>query len=105
MHDKATKAELIELLASKTELKQKDIHKLIDDLWAVISKSLIEGDTIELRGFGTFEIKRRKGRINARNPKTGEKVSVEDHGVVFFRPGRELKRKARKVINEKPSSV
>jgi len=98
MPDKATKAELIELLASKTGLKQKDIHKLIDDLWNEIAKSMLEGNTIELRGFGTFEIKKRKGRANARNPKTGEIVVVEDHGVASFRPGRELKLEAWRII-------
>jgi integration host factor subunit beta len=98
MYDKTTKAELIELLASKTGLKQKDIHKLIDDLWNEIAKSMLEGNTIELRGFGTFEIKKRKGRANARNPKTGEIVVVEDHGVASFRPGRELKLEAWRII-------
>ena len=50
--------------------------------------------TVELRGFGTFEVKLRKGRKRARNPKTGAIVSVEDHGVASFRPGRELKKAA-----------
>jgi nucleoid DNA-binding protein len=45
------------------------------------------GKTVELRGFGTFEVKKRKGRKRARNPKTGENVAVKDHGVATFRPG------------------
>ena len=54
--------------------------------------AMIEKDrVIELRGFGTFEIRTRKGREKARNPKTGDLVSVETHGVAIFRPGKELK--------------
>ena len=52
---------------------------------------LKEDRVIELRGFGTFEIRTRKGREKARNPKTGDLVSVETHGVAIFRPGKELK--------------
>lgn len=47
--------------------------------------------SIELRGFGSFDIVLRKGRENARNPLTGEKVSVPDRHTVKFRPGREIK--------------
>ena len=47
--------------------------------------------TAELRGFGTFEVRVRKGKEKARNPKTGEIVSVDKHGVAVFRAGRELK--------------
>ena len=49
---------------------------------------------MEFRGFSTFEERQRKGRTHAQNPKTGETVSVEDHGVAAFKPGRELKQKA-----------
>jgi integration host factor subunit beta len=57
---------------------------------------------VELRGVGTFEVRTRKGRSKARNPKTGEIVSVEDHGVAAFRPGRELKTTAWSVRPEEP---
>ena len=56
-----------------------------------IRGSLVEQMVIELRGFGTFEVRIRKGRQKARNPKTGEQVSVTSHGIAAFRPGRELK--------------
>jgi integration host factor subunit alpha len=98
MPDKTNKEELIDLLAIRTGFKRQDIHSLIDDLMKELIKSMLNGKTIELRGFGTFEIKKRKGRTNARNPKTGEIVSIEDHGVAVFRPGKELKVKAWKAI-------
>ena len=56
-----------------------------------IKAALVSGKGIELRGFGTFEVRIRKGRQKARNPKTGEIVSVGSHGIASFRPGRELK--------------
>ena len=49
------------------------------------------GSTIELRGFGTFEPRLRKGREKARNPKTGEIVSMAPHYVAAFRAGKDLK--------------
>ena len=68
-----------------------DIHKVIDELFEEIKDGLKDSRIIELRGFGTFEVRVRKGRAKARNPKTGEVVAVERHGVAIFRPGKELK--------------
>lgn len=92
MAGKITKAELIEALHERSSLNRKEIHILIDSLFDEIKKAVLSEKTVELRGFGTFEVKLRKGRKRARNPKTGEIVSVEDHGVASFRPGRELKK-------------
>lgn len=94
MAGKVTKAELIEAIHASTTLNRKDIHGLIDSLFEEIKGAILSGKTVELRGFGTFEVKLRKGRKRARNPKTGAIVSVEDHGVASFRPGRELKKAA-----------
>jgi len=94
MAGKVTKAELIEALHASTSLNRKEIHGLIDELFDEIKSAILSGNTVELRGFGTFEVKIRKGRKHARNPKTGAIVSVEDHGVASFRPGRELKKAA-----------
>ena len=78
MEDKLTKATIIENLHNK-------------QLFEEIKDGLKEDRVIELRGFGTFEIRTRKGRDKARNPKTGDIVAVETHGVAIFRPGKELK--------------
>ncbi len=94
MAGKVTKAELIEALHAGRTLNRKEIHGLIDALFDEIKGAILSGKTVELRGFGTFEVKLRKGRKRARNPKTGAIVSVEDHGVASFRPGRELKKAA-----------
>ncbi len=58
-----------------------------------MKNALCNGKTIEIRKFGTFKIRHRKARDNSRNPKTGEKAKVNEHSVVAFTPGKELKEK------------
>jgi integration host factor subunit beta len=88
---KVTKADIIDSIYEKTGMSRKEIRSIIDLFINDIKDSLIKRRIIELRGFGTFEIRVRKGRQKARNPKTGEPVSVTSHGIATFRPGRELK--------------
>jgi integration host factor subunit beta len=88
---KYTKAEIIDAVYEKTGIARKDIKTVVDLVFDGIKDSLIGGTVVELRGFGTFETRVRKGRQKARNPKTGETVSVTSHGIAAFRPGKELK--------------
>jgi len=88
---KLTKAEIIENLYEKTAFNKKDIHVIMDNIFDEIKAGLLQDKIIELRGFGTFELRTRKGREKAHNPKTGEIVAVSSHGVAVFRPGKELK--------------
>lgn len=73
------------------------VLKIVDALLNEIKENLAEGNSIELRGFGTFEPKLRKGRENARNPKTGESISFEQHYTACFRAGQDLKDKLKKL--------
>lgn len=91
MEEKLTKAAMIESLHNKLGLSRTDIHRVIDELFEEIKDGLKDDRIIELRGFGTFEVRTRKGREKARNPKTGDLVAVDTHGVAIFRPGKELK--------------
>jgi integration host factor subunit beta len=91
---KLTKAEIIERIFQKSGINRKDIHSVVDELFEELKGALQEDKIVELRGFGTFEIRTRKGRDKARNPKTGEIVPVGAHGVAVFRPGKELKQLA-----------
>ncbi|HRY81338.1 MAG TPA: HU family DNA-binding protein [Spirochaetia bacterium] len=104
MAEKVTKAELIDSLHERLSISRKDIHSLIDGVFEEIKTAILSGRTVELRGFGTFEVRVRKGRKRARNPKTGEPVSVADHGVAAFRPGRDLK-KAAWNLKDRPGPV
>jgi integration host factor subunit beta len=89
---KYTKAEIIDSIYNKTGINRKEIRDMMDLFIDEIKNALQERRIIELRGFGTFEVRNRKGRKKARNPKTGESLSVNSHGTVFFRAGRELKK-------------
>ena len=89
--DKFTKAEIVDAIYEKVGIDRKDIRKVVDLFIEEVKGALIANKVIELRGFGTFEVKIRKGRRKARNPKTGENLSVNSHGIAAFRPGRELK--------------
>ncbi len=90
---KVTKGELVDAVYKSTDVEKQDIQKVIDSFLLHTRGFLETGCTIELRGFGTFEARLRKGRAIARNPKTGEKISVEPHYVAAFRAGQILKDK------------
>ncbi|MCL2834720.1 MAG: integration host factor subunit beta [Treponema sp.] len=97
---KYTKAEIIDSIYNKTGINRKEIRNMMDMLIDEIKAALIDRRVIELRGFGTFEVRIRKGRQKARNPKTGEILSVNSHGTVSFRAGRELKQDVWKIKQE-----
>jgi integration host factor subunit beta len=89
--EKYKKIEIVDSLCEKTGISRREIRTVVDNFIGELKDALVKNKAIELRGFGTFEIKVRKGRQKARNPRTGEIVSVVSHGTVIFRPGRELK--------------
>ena len=88
---KLTKAEIVAEIKNRLGYSETEIRFILDEALSITSDGLSGGRTTELRGFGTFEPRLRKGREAARNPKTGETVSVNDHYVAAFRPGKELK--------------
>jgi integration host factor subunit beta len=88
---KFTKQEIVDAVYEKSGINRKDVKDVVDLVFEAIKDALVEGMAIELRGFGTFEVRVRKGRKNARNPKTGKEVLVTSHGIAAFRGGRELK--------------
>ncbi len=95
---KLTKAEIIEnidvrLGCESSSLSKSDIHAVLDEFFNEVKSGLSSNRVVELRGFGTFELRLRKGRAKARNPRTGEALSVESHSVAVFRPGKDLKEK------------
>ena len=90
---KITKGDLVDAVYKSTDIEKQLIQKVVDSFLLHTREAMEEGATIELRGFGTFEARLRKGRAVARNPKTGEKLSVEPHYVAAFRAGQILKEK------------
>lgn len=86
-----TKADLVEAVASATDLSRRSSEQVVTVFFDSIVESLCRGDKVELRGFGTFRLRHRRARIG-RNPKTGESVQVPAKAVPFFKPGKELRR-------------
>ncbi|MFI4919112.1 MAG: integration host factor subunit beta [Legionellales bacterium] len=85
------KSELIERIAGKmTHLPEKQVADGINGILELMSTALIEGQRIEVRGFGSFSLHYRPPR-NAHNPKTGEKVVTEAKHSPHFKPGKELR--------------
>ncbi len=85
-----TKAELVEQVASQSDLTKKDAEVIVQTVLDSITESLQRGEKIELRGFGSFRIRSRSSR-QGRNPKTGNGVSVPAKNVPYFKPDKEIK--------------
>ena len=88
---KMTKSELIQKLAERNpHLFLRDIEKIVDTVFDEVSEALVDGDRVELRGFGAFSIKHREARTG-RNPRTGETVEVDAKRLPFFKTGKALR--------------
>ena len=85
-----TKADLVEEVARVTELPRKESEIVVETIFESIIQALQNGDKIEIRGFGSFRTRQRRGRIG-RNPKTGARVEVPPKRIPFFKPSKELK--------------
>ena len=85
-----TKADLVEEVTKVTELPRKESEMVVETIFDSIIQALQHRDKIEIRGFGSFRTRQRRGRIG-RNPKTGAKVEVPPKKIPFFKPSKELK--------------
>jgi len=85
-----TKAELIEELSNVADLTRKHSEVIVDAVFSSIATALEQGEKIELRGFGSFKLRRRESRTG-RNPKTGAGVVVPAKKVPHFKPGKALR--------------
>lgn len=88
-----TKSELIKIMKAKhPEMQLKEVAFLVDIFFDMMSDTLKNKGRVEIRGFGTFSLRTRKPRL-ARNPKTGEKVQIDERESIYFRAGKALKTK------------
>ncbi|MBP1636790.1 MAG: hupA [Acidobacteria bacterium] len=85
-----TKAELVEEVSRVSDLTKKHSEVIVDTVFRSIILALQRGEKIELRGFGSFRLRKREPR-KGRNPKTGARVEVPPKQVPYFKPGKELK--------------
>lgn len=86
-----TKKDLVEQVSERLQLKKEDVFPVIDQIFVTMRESLVNGDRIEIRGFGVFEVKDTKARTSARNPRTSRLVYVPPGKKTRFKPGKLLK--------------
>lgn len=84
------KAELVSVIAEKTDMTKKDAEKALNAVLSAIEEALKKGDKVQLVGFGTFEVKERAAR-KGRNPQTGQEIEIPASKVPVFKPGKLLK--------------
>jgi integration host factor subunit beta len=87
-----TKADLVEEVAEAIGpgVTKRDCALIVDGFLNAVKQALTHGENIEIRGFGTFKVRRRKAR-KARNPRTGESVQVPARRVPVFKPSKQLR--------------
>lgn len=86
----ATKQDLIQDVTCATGIVKSKVRVVVEQFFDVVAESLTEGNTIELRGFGTFARKEREARP-ARNPRTGETVYLDSRSVIAFKFSTDIK--------------
>lgn len=86
-----TKKELALLVSQQTNCKKNVAAEMVDSLFIAMRESLIDGNRIEIRGFGVFQVKDTRPKPAARNPRTGEIIYVPARRKTHFKPGRLLK--------------
>ncbi|MGO4888979.1 HU family DNA-binding protein [Anaerobacillus sp. MEB173] len=84
------KTDLINYVSDNTNLSKKDATNAVNAVLESISNSLTNGDSVQLIGFGTFEVRERSAR-KGRNPQTGEEIDIAASKVPAFKPGKQLK--------------
>ncbi|MGY8778750.1 MAG: HU family DNA-binding protein [Longimicrobiales bacterium] len=87
-----TKADLVEQVAEAIGpgITKKDCGLVVDGFLNAVKLALANGENIEVRGFGTFKVRKRKTRM-ARNPRTGDSVEVPSRSVPVFKPSKHLR--------------
>ncbi len=90
-----TKKDIVRTIAEQIDLPQLRTRKLVQQTFEALIEALVRDGRVELRNFGVFQIKQREARV-ARNPKTGEPVTVRARNVVTFKPGKEMEERVRK---------
>jgi integration host factor subunit beta len=86
---KMNKSQLVGKLAEECGLRDVDAADVVNRFFQSVRDALLEGKRVEIRGFGSFRVKKYDGYVG-RNPKTGEKIDVKPKRMPFFKAGLEL---------------
>ena len=99
-----TKADIVDKIASGTGVTKLETEAIVEGFFSTVIDSLKNGNGIEIRGFGTYKVKKKNAR-QARNPKTGEQVFVPEHYVPTFTFSKDFKAIVNQGMKEKEKSV
>ena len=88
-----TKRELVVRISKETGMIQEDVHTIIQKTLDYITEGLVQGEHIEFRDFGVFEICKRKSRIGRNPNRPDDVVQIPERRVVKFKPGKAMKEK------------
>ncbi len=99
-----TKADIVERVADGTGLTKLETEAIIEGFLNTVIQSLRDGNGIEIRGFGSYRVKKKNARY-ARNPRTGEKVFVDEHYVPTFKFSKDFKNSVNKGMKQKEGNI
>jgi integration host factor subunit alpha len=85
-----TKADIVERIFEKIGLSKKEAQEIIEILFDTMKHSFIEGESVKISGFGTFNVRQKMSR-RGRNPKTGDDLEITPRRVITFRASNQLK--------------
>ncbi len=84
------KSDLVEALSEGEDLTRTKAEEIVNLVFNEMTNALVTGDRVEIRGLGSFKVKRYDG-YKGRNPKTGKQINVKPKKLPFFKCGKELK--------------
>lgn len=85
-----TKADLVERIFEKIGLSKKEAQEIIEILFDTMRQTFIEGESVKISGFGTFNVRQKTAR-RGRNPKTGDDLEITPRRVITFRASNQVK--------------
>jgi integration host factor subunit alpha len=85
-----TKADLVDKIFEKIGLSKKEAQEIIEMLFDTMKQTFVEGESVKISGFGTFNVRNKVAR-RGRNPKTGEELEISPRKVITFRASNQLK--------------
>ncbi|NOZ85125.1 MAG: integration host factor subunit beta [Deltaproteobacteria bacterium] len=86
------KSDLIAAIAAKARISHKAAEDVVNTIFDTLKKALARGERIELRGLGSFSVKK-YDPYTGRNPKTGGKIEVKEKRLPVFKTGKELQKR------------
>ncbi|MDA2918397.1 integration host factor subunit alpha [Desulfobacterota bacterium AH_259_B03_O07] len=85
-----TKKELADVIHEKIGISRRECAEIVDFFFNIVKEKLARGERVQIRGFGSFRLQKRKAR-KGRNPTTGDAIVIADRNVVTFKPSRFLR--------------